>query len=172
VRIAYDIEDHDRVLETLAGRLGPRVLRAPKRLDTAARELEEYFGGQRRAFDLPLDRSLSHGFRLLVQQNLPSIGYGQTRSYRQVAELVGNPQAVRAVGTACATKTCCRSETVSGSGGSNAPATRKTILANERERTSAAGPAAIPRNETNSTPAGRPAPSLARDDTGPETARS
>ena len=103
VRVAYDTEDHDRVLETLAGRLSPRVLRAPKRLDTAARELEEYFGGQRRAFDLPLDQSLSHGFRLLVQQNLPSIGYGQTRSYRQVAELVGNPKAVRAVGTACAT---------------------------------------------------------------------
>jgi methylated-DNA-[protein]-cysteine S-methyltransferase len=79
------------------------VLRAPRRLDAAARELEEYFGGQRRAFDLPLDLSLSHGFRLLVQQNLPSIGYGQTRSYRQVAELVGNPKAVRAVGTACAT---------------------------------------------------------------------
>jgi methylated-DNA-[protein]-cysteine S-methyltransferase len=103
VRVAYDTEDHDRVLETLAGRLSPRVLRAPKRLDAAARELEEYFGGQRRAFDLPLDLSLSTGFRLLVQQNLPSIGYGQTRSYRQVAELVGNPKAARAVGTACAT---------------------------------------------------------------------
>ena len=103
VRVAYDAEDHDRVLETLAGRLSSRVLHAPKRLDAAARELEEYFGGQRRAFDLPLDLSLSHGFRLLVQQNLPSIGYGQTRSYRQVAALVGNPKAVRAVGTACAT---------------------------------------------------------------------
>jgi methylated-DNA-[protein]-cysteine S-methyltransferase len=103
VRIAYDTEDHDRVLETLAGRISPRVLRAPKRLDTAARELDEYFGGQRRAFDLPLDRSLARGFRLLVQQSLPSIGYGQTRSYGQVAELVGNPKAVRAVGTACAT---------------------------------------------------------------------
>jgi len=103
VRLAYDIEDHDRVLESLAGRLSPRVLRAPSRLDAAARELEEYFGGQRRVFDLPLDLSLSRGFRLLVQQHLPSIGYGQTRSYRQVAELVGRPTAVRAVGTACAT---------------------------------------------------------------------
>lgn len=103
VRVAYDIEDHERVLDTLAGKLSPRVLRAPKRLDAAARELEEYFGGHRRAFDLPLDLSLSKGFRLLVQQHLPSIGYGQTRSYRQVAELVGNPKAVRAVGTACAT---------------------------------------------------------------------
>jgi methylated-DNA-[protein]-cysteine S-methyltransferase len=103
VRIAYDIEDHDRVLETLADRLSPRVLRAPGRLDAAARELEEYFARKRRDFDLPLDLSLSKGFRLLVQQHLPSIEYGQTRSYQQVAELVGNPKAVRAVGTACAT---------------------------------------------------------------------
>lgn len=103
VRVAYDIEDHDRVLETLSGRLSPRVLRAPGRLDAAARELEEYFAGQRRAFDLPLDLSLSRGFRLLVQRYMPSIAYGQTRSYRQVAELVGHPKAVRAVGTACAT---------------------------------------------------------------------
>lgn len=103
VRVAYAIEDHDRVLDTLSRQISPRVLRAPKRLDMAARELEEYFRGQRRSFDLPLDLSLSRGFRLLVQQNLPSIGYGQTRSYRQVAELVGNPKAVRAVGTACAT---------------------------------------------------------------------
>jgi methylated-DNA-[protein]-cysteine S-methyltransferase len=103
VRVAYDIEDHDRVLDTLSQRLSPRVLRAPKRLDAAARELGEYFSGQRRVFDLPLDLSLSKGFRQLVQRHLPEIGYGQTRTYRQVAELVGNPKAVRAVGTACAT---------------------------------------------------------------------
>ena len=103
LRVAYDSEDHDRVLDTLSQQISSRVLRAPKRLDAAARELEEYFCGHRRSFDLPLDLSLSRGFRLLVQQHLPSIGYGQTRSYRQVAELVGNPKAVRAVGTACAT---------------------------------------------------------------------
>jgi methylated-DNA-[protein]-cysteine S-methyltransferase len=103
VRVAYDVEDHDRVLDTLAQRLSPRVLWAPKRLDTAARELDEYFGRQRRVFDLPLDLSLSTGFRQLVQRHLPEIGYGQTRTYKQVAELVGNPKAVRAVGTACAT---------------------------------------------------------------------
>jgi methylated-DNA-[protein]-cysteine S-methyltransferase len=103
VRVAYDIEDHDRVLDTLADILSPRVLRAPGRLDAAAQELEEYFAGRRHAFGLPLDMSLSRGFRLLVQQYLPSISYGQTRSYQQVAELVGHPKAVRAVGTACAT---------------------------------------------------------------------
>ena len=103
VRVAYDVEDHDRVLGTLAQRISPRVLRAPRRLDAAARELDEYFSRQRRVFDLPLDLSLSKGFRQLVQRHLPEIGYGQTRTYRQVAELVGNPRAVRAVGTACAT---------------------------------------------------------------------
>ena len=103
VRVAYEVEDHDHVLDALARRISPRVLRAPRRLDAAARELGEYFDRQRRTFDLPLDLSLSRGFRQLVQQHLPEIGYGQTRTYGQVAELVGNPRAVRAVGTACAT---------------------------------------------------------------------
>jgi methylated-DNA-[protein]-cysteine S-methyltransferase len=103
VRVAYDVEDHDRVLSTLSHRISPRVLRAPRRLDAAARELDEYFGGRRQVFDLPLDLSLSAGFRQLVQRHLPEIGYGQTSTYGQVAKLVGNPKAVRAVGTACAT---------------------------------------------------------------------
>ncbi|MGF6888692.1 methylated-DNA-[protein]-cysteine S-methyltransferase [Nocardia sp. GAS34] len=103
VRVAYAREDHAQVLETLAHKISPRILRAPQRLDRVARELEEYFANQRRTFDVPLDLSLSHGFRALVQRHLPEIGYGQTRSYAQVAELVGNPKAVRAVGTACAT---------------------------------------------------------------------
>jgi len=103
VRVAYASEDHDKVLQDLAQKLSPRLLRAPNRLDRVARELEEFFAGQRRAFDVDLDLSLSRGFRQLVQRRLPEIGYGQTRSYREVAELVGNPNAVRAVGTACAT---------------------------------------------------------------------
>jgi methylated-DNA-[protein]-cysteine S-methyltransferase len=103
VRVAYASENHDHVLAVLADRLSPRILHSPGRLDAAARELDEYFARQRRYFDVPLDLSLSRGFRQLVQQRLPEIGYGQTRSYRDVAELVGNPKAVRAVGTACAT---------------------------------------------------------------------
>jgi methylated-DNA-[protein]-cysteine S-methyltransferase len=102
-RVAYASEDHDRVLDILGQKLSPRILRAPKRLDDAARELDEYFDKRRQVFDLKLDLSLSRGFRQLVQTHLPEIGYGQTRSYRQVAELVGSPNAIRAVGTACAT---------------------------------------------------------------------
>ncbi|PJN25721.1 methylated-DNA--[protein]-cysteine S-methyltransferase [Kitasatospora sp. CB02891] len=103
VRVAYAGEDHDRVLEALGQKLSPRILRAPQRLEEAAREIDEYFARRRRVFDLTLDLSLSHGFRRLVQTHLPEIEYGQTRSYRDMAELVGNPKAVRAVGTACAT---------------------------------------------------------------------
>lgn len=103
VRVAFAGEDHDRVLAVLGRQLSPRILHAPARLDAAAREIDEYFAKARQAFDVPLDRSLSRGFRRLVQTRLPEIGYGRTRSYRELAELVGKPKAVRAVGTACAT---------------------------------------------------------------------
>src|SRR5699024_5819905 len=59
--------------------------------------------GSRREFDVPLDHTLSTGFRQRVQRYLPRIGYGDTLTYKEVAALVGNPGAVRAVGTACAT---------------------------------------------------------------------
>jgi methylated-DNA-[protein]-cysteine S-methyltransferase len=103
VRVAYQSEGHDQVLDRLSHRLSPRILRAPRRLDRAASELDEYFRRTRTRFDLPLDLSLSAGFRQTVQRYLPLIGYGTTQSYQQVAAQVGNPRAVRAVGTACAT---------------------------------------------------------------------
>lgn len=103
VRVAFEREGFDTVLESLAARISPRVLAAPRRLDTVAAELAEYFEGRRREFDVPLDYALSSGFREVVQRHLPQIGYGRTRSYTEVAELVGRPSAVRAVGTACAT---------------------------------------------------------------------
>ena len=102
VRVAYQVQDHDRVLASLAEVVSPRILRAPARLDEVARELEEYFGGQRRRFDVPLDFRLAHGFRRSVLAHLPDIAYGQTESYAQVATAAGSPRAVRAVGTACA----------------------------------------------------------------------
>ena len=103
IRVAYDVENHDQVLETLATRVSPRILRAPGRLDPVASQLEEYFAGRRTAFELSLDRSLSQGFRLAVLEHLPEIGYGRTESYTEVARAAGNPAAVRAVGSACAT---------------------------------------------------------------------
>jgi len=103
VRVAYASEGHDTVLQTLADRISPRVLSAPRRLDAAARELGEYFAGRRRTFDLPLDWRLTAGFRRHVLGRLPEVGYGHTASYAAVAQLAGNPKAIRAAATACAT---------------------------------------------------------------------
>jgi methylated-DNA-[protein]-cysteine S-methyltransferase len=104
VRVAYESENHDAVLQTLAERISPRVLAAADRMDLAARELDEYFAGRRRSFDLPLDWRLATGFRRTVLGTLATdIGYGHTASYSAVAALAGNPKAVRAAASACAT---------------------------------------------------------------------
>ncbi len=103
VRVAYASENHDAVLQRLAERISPRILAAPARLDTVARELDEYFDGRRQSFDVPLDWRLSAGFRSTVLRHLPEISYGHTASYVAVARLAGNPTAFRAVGSACAT---------------------------------------------------------------------
>lgn len=103
VRVAFEVEEFDAVLATLADRISPRILAAPAQLDDAARQLDEYFAGDRTSFDLPLDHTLAGGFRLEVQEFLPRIAYGTTLTYTQVASEVGRPKAVRAVGTACAT---------------------------------------------------------------------
>jgi methylated-DNA-[protein]-cysteine S-methyltransferase len=102
LRVAYASEGHDAVLASLAEKVSPRILRAPARLDGAAREIDEYFAGTRTHFDLPLDLRLVDGFRRQVIEHLSEIGYGHRESYAAVAAAIGNPRAVRAVGSACA----------------------------------------------------------------------
>jgi methylated-DNA-[protein]-cysteine S-methyltransferase len=102
VRVAYDVEDHDLVLTLLAKTVSPRVLQAPARLDDVATEIDEYFAGRRRRFDLPLDLRLAIGFRRTVLDHLQAIDYGSTASYTAIAAAAGSPKAVRAVGSACA----------------------------------------------------------------------
>ncbi len=101
VRIGFEGEED--VLDSLAARLSPRVLELPSRLDTVRRQLDEYFAGRRRAFDLPIDRALSRGFRRDVLIELGRVGYGETVSYGELARRVGHPGASRAVGTAMGT---------------------------------------------------------------------
>lgn len=103
VRVAFQREGFETVLASLATKVSSRVLEAPDRLDAVAVAMDEYFAGTRRSFDVPLDYAMSAGFRQRVQRYLPSIDYGHTQSYKDVAVHVGNPNAVRAVGTACAT---------------------------------------------------------------------
>jgi methylated-DNA-[protein]-cysteine S-methyltransferase len=104
VRLGFQTEDRDRILDDLAQRVSPRVLEAPARLDEARRELDEYFEGRRDHFELPLDWQLSRGFRKTVLERLHAdVQYGRTVSYLELATMVGNPKASRAVGTAMAT---------------------------------------------------------------------
>jgi methylated-DNA-[protein]-cysteine S-methyltransferase len=101
VRVAFAGQDHTAVLADLAERVSPRVLEAPARLDLVARELEEYFGRRRTAFDVALDFRLARGYRREVLSHLSDIRYGATASYAAVAAATGHPDAARAVGTAC-----------------------------------------------------------------------
>ena len=92
-----------RVLAELADRISPRLLRRPQRLDGVIRQLDDYFAGRRRDFELPLDLRLAHGFRRTVLDELRAVGYGTTVSYTELATAAGRPRAVRAAGSACAT---------------------------------------------------------------------
>jgi methylated-DNA-[protein]-cysteine S-methyltransferase len=98
LRISFDPEP-ERDLERLARLVGPRILRAPRRVDGVRRELEEYFEGRRRSFDLEIDLRGAPPFTVEVLGELARIPYGQTSTYGRLAEQVGHPRAARAVGT-------------------------------------------------------------------------
>ncbi|MCI8594685.1 MAG: methylated-DNA--[protein]-cysteine S-methyltransferase [Oscillospiraceae bacterium] len=68
-------------------------------LDAAARQLDEYFAGKRKTFDLPLSLE-GTPFQKSVWRALSDIPYGETRAYVDIAEAIGKPKACRAVGMA------------------------------------------------------------------------
>jgi methylated-DNA-[protein]-cysteine S-methyltransferase len=86
-------------LERLARIGGPRVLRSPRSVDEARRELDEYFRGKRHSFDLPLDLRALPPFTVAVLDELARVPYGETTTYSALARRVGRPTAARAVGT-------------------------------------------------------------------------
>ena len=96
--LALRASDRGLTAIDFGGDPGPET---PLLLDAAA-QLHEYFAGRRLLFDVPLDLP-DAGFRGQVQAALATIPLGETVSYGQLAELCGNPRAVRAVGSACAT---------------------------------------------------------------------
>jgi methylated-DNA-[protein]-cysteine S-methyltransferase len=92
-RISYH---PDGMEDVLARTFGPRVMRSP--LDEIRRELDEYFEGTRRDFDLPLDVRVAP-FHADVLEELARVPYGRTDTYGSLAAKVGRPRAARAVGT-------------------------------------------------------------------------
>jgi len=96
--ISFDPEPEEQ-LEGLARIAGPCVLRSPRSVDSARRELDEYFTGRRRAFDLALDLRALPSFTVSVLRELARVPYGETTTYGTLASRVGRPRAARAVGT-------------------------------------------------------------------------
>jgi methylated-DNA-[protein]-cysteine S-methyltransferase len=96
--ISFETDPEDR-LERLAKIAGPRVLRSPRSVDVARRELDEYFSGRRRSFDLALDLRALPPFTVSVLGELARVPYGETTTYGALARSVGHPNAARAVGT-------------------------------------------------------------------------
>ena len=99
-RIVFESEDLDEELERLAHVLSPRVLVAARAADDVRRELDEYFGGARRRFDLKLDRRLMTPFAREVLAATARVGFGHLATYGEIASRIGRPKAARAVGAA------------------------------------------------------------------------
>jgi methylated-DNA-[protein]-cysteine S-methyltransferase len=100
VRVAYPDRPADDVLAELAGQISPRVLESARLTEEVRRELEEYFEGRRRRFDVRVDLSAIQGFSRKVLQQTSRIPFGSVITYRDVATRAGSPRAVRAAGNA------------------------------------------------------------------------
>jgi methylated-DNA-[protein]-cysteine S-methyltransferase len=99
VLVSYQQPD-DALLQRLADNLSPRVLEAPAQLDEARRELDEYFEGERREFELPVDWSLVRGFARRVLRATAAIRYGEVSNYATIAARAGSARGHRAAGNA------------------------------------------------------------------------
>lgn len=91
----------DEWVERLATEISPRVVELPGRLDEALRELDQYFAGDRRRFELELDwRLMPPGFYRKVLRATAKLPFGVTSTYGEIAGRAGNRRAYRAAGTA------------------------------------------------------------------------
>jgi O-6-methylguanine DNA methyltransferase len=99
-RLTYPTETLDSC-EAWARRWAPgaRVLWGGRHLDDLAAQLTAYFEGRLREFSIPLD-ARGTAFQIEVWRALQGVGYGEVRTYSEVAAAIGRPQAVRAVGAA------------------------------------------------------------------------
>ena len=100
VQLSLHGYDQNETLEDLAAKVSPRIFESPKRLDPVRKQLDEYFAGKRRSFDIDLDWQLSHGFALRVLKATARIPYGAVSSYREMADKAGTVRATRAAGNA------------------------------------------------------------------------
>jgi methylated-DNA-[protein]-cysteine S-methyltransferase len=103
-----DTGAEDALLGRLARQVSPRVLRQPRALDEARRELDDYLSGLRRAFELPTALVLATPFQRAVLERLAStVAYGDRTTYGTLAREIERPRAARAVGAALGANPLC-----------------------------------------------------------------
>jgi methylated-DNA-[protein]-cysteine S-methyltransferase len=98
--LSYTDTSVDAKLARIAARVSPRILEAPARLDGVRRELDEYFEGRRRRFEIAIDWSLISGYARTVLERTSEIPYGTAMTYAEVSAEAGNPRGARATGNA------------------------------------------------------------------------
>jgi methylated-DNA-[protein]-cysteine S-methyltransferase len=98
--VAFEDEERDELLDRLARQLSPRILEHPVASDQVRRQLDEYFAGERRRFELKLDRRLMRGIAKDVLAETARVPFGRTTTYGTIADKIGRPRASRAVGNA------------------------------------------------------------------------
>lgn len=140
IHVAFENHDFSVVLKNLETQFGVPIEQDNQVLQAASRQLDEYFAGARKVFQLPIRKPAAPGFLATVQQQLQTIPYGETCTYGEFATALGNPGAARAVGTACARnplplfQPCHRVVRADGSIGqfSGTPGAKQFLLALER----------------------------------------
>ncbi len=105
--IHYGEEPSELELRRIVARYGPGVLRAPRHVDPLKRELDEYFRGKRRRFEVPVDLTTLTPFQRRVLGETRRVGFGELATYRAIASRAGNPQASRAAGGALRANPVC-----------------------------------------------------------------
>ncbi|GIU97456.1 MAG: methylated-DNA--protein-cysteine methyltransferase [Actinomycetota bacterium] len=99
-RVAFPEEPRDEICSALAAHIAPEIDEDPAATEDVRIQLEAYFAGRRRRFELAVDRRLVEGLAREVVRATARIPFGRTATYGELARRIGRPRSARAVGTA------------------------------------------------------------------------
>jgi methylated-DNA-[protein]-cysteine S-methyltransferase len=98
--VGFDDRDRATLEDRVADGLSPRVLSSARATDDVRRQLDEYFGGARRRFEVGIDHRLMSPFVRRVMAETAKVPFGEVSTYGAVARGIRHPEAARAVGAA------------------------------------------------------------------------
>ncbi|MET8143004.1 methylated-DNA--[protein]-cysteine S-methyltransferase [Sphaerisporangium sp. NPDC005288] len=105
--VACSYENEHVIFARVSREIGTFIGPDPRRLDPVRRELDAYFSGRLRAFTVPVDLRLATPFARTVLQMTMAVPYGRVTTYPEIAERIGRPQALRAIGNALTANPVC-----------------------------------------------------------------